>query len=61
MMRKSIIPPMNRKNSSIIFLALGLVFLTIGLSTDNTAFSWIAIVFVLLSLVMGGRWMRPRR
>ncbi len=54
-------PPMNRKNSSIIFLALGLVFLTIGLSTDNTAFSWIAIVFVLLSLVMGGRWMRPRR
>lgn len=54
-------PPMNRKNSSTVFLVLGLAFLAIGLSTDNTAFSWIAIVFVLLSLVMGGRWMRPRR
>ncbi|MFN8426390.1 MAG: hypothetical protein U0X93_12305 [Anaerolineales bacterium] len=52
---------MNRKNSPTIFLVLGLVFLTIGLSTDNTAFSWIAIVFILLSLVMGGRWMRPRK
>ena len=52
---------MNRKNSPTIFLVLGLAFLTIGLSTDNTAFSWIAIVFILLSLVMGGRWMRPRK
>ncbi|HMR98273.1 MAG TPA: hypothetical protein PKE62_03380 [Anaerolineales bacterium] len=52
---------MNRKRSSTVFLVLGLVFLTIGLATDNTAFSWVAIVFILLSLVMGGRWMRPRR
>ncbi len=60
-MPKSIIPPMNRKNSSTVFLVLGLAFLTIGLATDNTAFSWVAIVFILLSLVAGGRWMRPRR
>ena len=56
-----IIPPMKRKKSSTVFLVLGLVFLSIGLATDNTAFSWIAIVFVMLSLVLGGRWMRPRR
>ncbi|MEW6086019.1 MAG: hypothetical protein AB1607_15610 [Chloroflexota bacterium] len=52
---------MNRKNSSSVFLVLGLAFLVIGLSTDQTAFSWIAIAFVVLSLVMGGRWMRPRK
>lgn len=52
---------MNRKNASSIFLILGLAFLAIGLSTNNTAFSWVAIVFVLLSLVLGGRWMRPRK
>lgn len=54
-------PIMNRKNTSTIFLILGLAFLTIGLATDNTAFSWIAIAFVVLSLVMGGRWMRPKK
>lgn len=52
---------MNRKNAPTIFLVLGLVFLTIGLSTDNTAFSWIAIAFVALSLLTGSRWMRPRK
>jgi hypothetical protein len=44
-----------------MFLILGLAFLAIGISTDNTAFSWTAIVLVLLSLVLGGRWMRPRK
>lgn len=52
---------MNRKNSSGIFLILGLVFLIVGISTDQTAFSWIAIAFVVLSLFLGGRWLRPRR
>jgi len=50
-----------RKRSSMIFLILGLVFLTIGLATDQTAFTWIAIAFVLISLVSGGKWLRPRR
>jgi len=50
-----------RKRSSTIFLILGLVFLTIGLATDQTAFTWIAIAFVLVSLVSGGKWLRPRK
>ena len=50
-----------RKRSSMVFLILGLVFLAIGLATDQTAFTWIAIAFVLISLVSGGRWLRPRK
>jgi hypothetical protein len=49
------------KRYSMLFLILGLAFLLIGLVTDQTLFSWIAIVFVLLSLLAGGKWMRPRR
>lgn len=52
---------MNKKLFSSIALLLGLVFLTIGLATDNTAYTWVSIVFILISLVLGGRWMRPRR
>jgi len=50
-----------RKRSSMIFLILGIAFLTIGLATDQTAFTWIAIAFVLISLVAGGKWLRPRK
>jgi len=50
-----------RKHSTTVFLILGLVFLTIGLATDQTAFTWIAIAFVLLSLVLGGKWLRLRK
>ncbi|HET6821587.1 MAG TPA: hypothetical protein VFH34_03000 [Anaerolineales bacterium] len=50
-----------RKHLSMIFLILGLVFLTIGLATDQTAFTWIAIAFVLISLVSGGKWLRRRK
>ncbi len=49
------------KRYSMIFLVLGLAFLLIGLATDQAAFSWIAIAFVLISLLAGGKWMRPRR
>ena len=52
--------PQPRKRSSPVFLILGLVFLTIGLATDQTAFTWIAIVFVLISLVSGGKWLKKR-
>jgi hypothetical protein len=47
-----------RKPSSMIFLVLGMVFLAVGLATDQTAFTWIAIAFVLISLISGGRWLR---
>jgi membrane protein implicated in regulation of membrane protease activity len=50
-----------RKRSSMIFLVLGLAFLVIGLATDQTAFTWIAIAFVLISLLTGGRWLRRRK
>lgn len=49
-----------RKRVSIVFLVMGMAFLAIGLATDQTTFTWLAIVFIVLSLVRGGRWMRPR-
>jgi len=54
-------PDQNKRRASSVFLILGLSFLVIGISTDNTAFSWIAIAFVVISLVLGGRWLRPRK
>jgi hypothetical protein len=51
----------SRKRISMVFLILGLTFLTIGIATNQTAFSWLAIAFVLISLVAGGKWMRPSR
>jgi hypothetical protein len=52
-------PP--RKRFSMIFLILGMAFLAIGLGTDQTAFTWVAIAFIVISLVTGGRWLRPRK
>ena len=42
-----------------IFLILGMSFVTIGLATDNGAFSWLAIAFVVIAIILSGRWMRP--
>ena len=52
---------MNRRSLSTIFLILGLIFLGIGIGTDSTIFSYAAIAFVLISLILGGRWLRPRK
>jgi hypothetical protein len=52
---------MNKKQGSTIFLLLGMASLLIGLGTDNTLFSYAAIVFILISLILGGRWLRPRK
>jgi hypothetical protein len=51
----------NRRKFSGVFLLLAMAFLTLGLSTDNKAFTWVAIAFIVISLVAGGRWLRPRR
>jgi hypothetical protein len=51
----------NTRKSSGIFLILGMTFLIIGIATDNTAFSWTAIAFVLISLLLGRRWLRFRK
>jgi hypothetical protein len=53
--------PSSRNRSSMIFLILGIVFLTIGLATDQTAFTWIAVAFVVISLAAGGKWLRRRK
>jgi len=50
-----------RKRLSSIFLMLGLAFLAIGIATDQTTFTWIAIAFVLIALIAGGKWLRPRK
>ena len=53
---------MNRRTISTVFLILGIAFLAIGISIDNTAFSWVSVAFIMISLVAGGRWMRiPKR
>ena len=52
---------LNKRKTSSTFLILGMAFLVVGLATDNTSFTWVAIAFVLLSLLLGGRWLRPRR
>jgi len=52
--------PPPRKRLSPVFLILGLVFLTIGLAADQTVFTWIAIAFVLISLISGGKWLRKK-
>jgi len=51
----------DKRKVSGAFLLLGMVFLVIGITTDNTVFSWAATVSVLLSLLLGGRWMRTRK
>jgi hypothetical protein len=51
--------PLRRYSS--VFLILGLAFLAIGIATDQTAFTWIAIAFVVISLISGGKWLRPRK
>jgi hypothetical protein len=50
----------NKRGISMVFLIIGMAFLAVGLATDNKAFTWIAVVFVLIALVAGGRWLRPR-
>ena len=51
----------NKRKVSGVFLIIGMTFFAIGLYTDNTAFTWAAIAFIIVSLVLGGRWMRPRK
>jgi hypothetical protein len=50
-----------RKRSSMIFLLLGMAFLVTGLATDQTIFTWVAIAFIVLSLIAGGRWLKQRK
>jgi hypothetical protein len=38
-----------------------MVLLVLGITSDNTLFTWLAIFLILASLILGGRWMRKRR
>jgi len=51
----------NKLKPSSIFLMLGMILLVIGFSAENTIFSWLAIVFMLIGLIMSGKWLRPRK
>ena len=46
--------------ASPFFLLIGMILLAVGMFTNNTTFSIISIPFILLSLISGGRWLRPR-
>jgi hypothetical protein len=51
----------NRRNISAVFLILGMVFLAVGVSTHNNAFTWAAIAFIVISLAAGGKRVKPGR
>ena len=51
----------NKRKLSVALLLLGMVLLLVGFATGNTVFSWAAFFLTLLSLVLSGRWLRPRR
>jgi membrane protein implicated in regulation of membrane protease activity len=51
----------NRLKPSSIFLMLGVILLVIAFSAENTTFTWLAIAFMLVGLVMSGKWLRPRK
>lgn len=46
---------------SPILLLIGILLLAIAMYTDNTSYSWASAILILLSLLAGGRWLRPRR
>lgn len=46
---------------SPILLLIGIILLAIGMYTSNTMYSWASVILILLSLLTGGRWLRPRR
>lgn len=51
----------DKRRVSGYLLIFGMVSLLVGIATDNTTFSWVAVVLILLSLILGGRWLRPRK
>jgi hypothetical protein len=51
----------DRRKLSGYLLILGMMFLTIGLGTKITAFSWAAFTCLFISLVVSGRWIKPKR
>jgi hypothetical protein len=51
---------MNAKKAAPYLLILGMMFLVIGLATDNKGFAVVSFLLVILALLTGGRWMRRK-
>lgn len=60
MYNRSMKSQQSRKRLSMVLLVLGMTFLTLGIATDQTVFTWVSIAFVLISLVLGGKWLRKK-
>lgn len=52
---------MNRKRLPLIFLILAMVFLIIGVSTDQVVFSYIAVAFAAIVFFSNSRFFRRRK
>lgn len=53
-------PKTRSRAVSTVFLILGMVFFVIGLSTDQNAFTWLAIGFLIAFLLSGNRWLKRK-
>lgn len=51
----------NRRNVSAVFLIPRMVFLSVGVSTHNNVFTWVAIAFIVISLTAGGKQVKSGR
>lgn len=49
-----------KRKISAYALLVGMMFLIIGITTDQVIFTWVSIALVLISLILGGRWLRPK-
>lgn len=52
---------MNRKSIAPVFLILGMVFLIIGMSTNQEAFTYIAIAFAVMAFIVNSRFFRRKK
>ncbi|MCB0102025.1 MAG: hypothetical protein H6635_09405 [Anaerolineales bacterium] len=51
----------DKRKISGYLLIVGMSFLIIGIVTDIKTYTWISIFSILASLIIGGRWLRPRK
>ena len=49
----------NRNRMALWFMILGFGFLALGMSTNNTVFTYAAIAFAVIAIVLN--WQRRRR
>jgi multisubunit Na+/H+ antiporter MnhF subunit len=52
---------MNRKRLAPILLIIGMVFLLIGMTTDQVIFTYIAIALAVIAFVLNARFFQRRK